>query len=188
MVLIRTIGGGNLRDTRHPPSRSHVGFFDRFKSREVETEHPVLGTLRYKSHTWRGHVVLTGLPPAELWLPGDESGPHPAAAAVAAELRAKWPTLQARLTIELFEHYTPYRESIAAESPSDDDGEFPLMHHSSEVWDHVHEPLVRVVMVGATPEIRLALSTEWDVEHTVGFSIRDWTLHDVSGSVLRDSF
>lgn len=165
-----------------------MGFFDRFKSREAEIEHPALGTLRYKSRTWRGHVELTGLPPAELWLPGDESGPTPAAATTAVELRTRWPQLQAKLTIELFEHYEPYRDSMGTDSATNDDGEFPLMHHSSEVWDHVHEPLVRVVMVGATPELRLALSTEWDVEHTLGFSIRDWTLRDFSGSVLRDSF
>lgn len=165
-----------------------MGLFDRFKSRGAEIEHPVLGKLRYQSRTWRGHVELTGLPPAELWLPGDESGPTPAAAATAAELRTRWAPLQAKLTVELFEHYTPYRESEGADSATHDDGEFPLMHHSSEVWDHVHEPLVRVVMVGSTPEIRLALSTDWDVEHTLGFSIRDWTLRDFSGSVLRDSF
>lgn len=165
-----------------------MGLFDRFKSRGAEIEHSVLGKLRYQSRTWRGHVELTGLPPAELWLPGDESGPTPSAATTAAELRTQWPQLQAKLTVELFEHYTPYRDSVGTDSSTHDDGEFPLMHHSSEVWDHVHEPLVRVVMVGPTPEIRLALSTDWDVEHTLGFSIRDWTLRDFSGSVLRDSF
>ena len=47
-------------------------------------------------------------------------------------------------------------------------------HGQDEVWRHLHKPAVAVRHTSTVYEIVLGLRVGWDLEHTVGATIRDW--------------
>lgn len=162
-----------------------MGFFDRFRTRQIADV--ALGTLDYRGGWWRGRLTLAALGDAELHLPGSDRAPsEPARSIVVDDLPRHWPALQSAIANALFEHYEPYRDA-AAEIDLDDVGDaVPSIASAAEVWRFVRQPLVRVADAGDGFDVRFAFDVAWDLEHTVGIFVHDWSVYDVSGSVLRD--
>ncbi|HEX4931861.1 MAG TPA: hypothetical protein VFV33_01705 [Gemmatimonadaceae bacterium] len=162
-----------------------MGFFDRFRTRQIADV--ALGTLEFRRGAWRGRLALPALGDAALVLPGDANSPaEEARALVVDELPRRWPALQQAVADALFEHYVPYRDA-SEELGLDEVGDaIPAIARAADVWRHVRDPLVRIADTGDGLEVRFAFDVAWDVEHTVGILVRDWSLYDVSGSVLRD--
>jgi len=162
-----------------------VGLFDRFRTRQIADV--ALGTLEFRGGWWRGRLGLPAVGEVELQLPGSDRSPsEPARAIVVDGLPRHWPELQLAIAAALFEHYEPYRDA-AAELDLDDVGDaVPSIASAAEVWRFVRKPLLRVADAGDGFDVRFAFEVAWDLEHTVGIFVHDWSIYDVSGSVLRD--
>lgn len=145
-------------------------------------DYPPLGRLTRKRGRWRGQISLEGLPVAAFSSSGPRGGPDPAALALATALISHWPALQPAVAAALYDHYVPYREAVEASKLPRDDA-FPILHGQDEVWRHLHKPAVAVRHTSTVYEIVLGLRVGWDLEHTVGATIRDWSLVDFSGSI-----
>ena len=126
---------------------------------------------------------LAGLPIAALSVPGGRSGPDAAGLSLAEELVTRWPDLRQELALALYEHYPPYGEAFELGDMPGEDGSLPRLSDSDEVWQHVSDPAVSLRTIGGGYEFLIGLQTGWDEEHTVGATIRDWSLVELSGSI-----
>ena len=139
--------------------------FGLFSSRAHED--PVLGLLTHSRGHWRGAIDLgEGLVP--LILAGDSAAPDPAALAEALALPARYPGWQERLRAELFAHYQPYAEAVAADAPVATEGAFPAIATAADVTAHASLAFVCIAPQDGRLVTELGFSVEWDAEHVVG--------------------
>lgn len=146
-------------------------------------DHPTLGLLTRSRGKWRGSIHLSGLPTAMLSVPGGRSGPDPVGLSLADELVSRWPDLREDLAEALYDHYLPYGEALESGEMPGDEASLPQLNKPDEVWRHVSDPAVAIRSIGGRHEILIGLQTGWDEEHTVGATIRDWSLVELSGSI-----
>jgi hypothetical protein len=147
--------------------------------KRVVVDHPRLGRLIRRGSKWRGKVSLEGLSDADLRIPGSRSGPDASALLQAIELIARWPGLRPAIAMALYEHYLPYREAVDAGEMAIEE-QASVLEAPEEVWSHVYDPVVNSRPAG---DVVVAFRTRWDVEHTVGAIIRNWSVAEFSGSV-----
>lgn len=151
--------------------------------RASSVDHPHFGLLKRSRGKWRGSIRLDGLPTAMLSVPGGHSGPAPAGLSLAEELVTRWPDLRPEIAEALHDHYLPYRESFESGDMPGEEVSFPRLSEPDEVWQHVSDPAVAIRAIRGRYEVLIGLQTGWDEEHTVGATIRDWSLVELSGSI-----
>jgi hypothetical protein len=151
-----------------------VGLFDFLKTPQSR-DHPVLGALRHGEGKWRGVIELDGAR-IPVFIPGSRSGPDPAALRSAEQSAAWWSQTRPDVARELFEHFDAGRE---AEIPG-----LPDIADASGVWAHARLTSVEVGPYGSNEEVRVAIHTAWDDEHTLGALIRNGDFVDLNGSIL----
>ncbi len=85
---------------------------------------------------------------------------------------------------ELFEHYRPYAEAIAAGEMPQPDEPFPHLSEASQVWPHVTALFVAVSPLDGTMTVELGYTVAWDEEHTLGARFQQGHFVELNGSVL----
>src|SRR5687767_4529928 len=109
---------------------------------------PRLGDLHYGFGKWTSsNARLFAKSMLPLRIPGDRSGPSPAALEVLKSTEAAYDNLKPEIAAKLFELYQNIAQSAPATQLSEELGyPFPKLHSPDDVWDHVR--LIRV-WVGA---------------------------------------
>lgn len=151
--------------------------------RSSPVDHPHFGPLKRSRGKWRGSIRLSGLPTATLSVPGTRSDPDPAGLSLAEELVTRWPALRSDVAAALYDHYLPYGEAFESGDMPGEEGSFPRLSDPDEVWQQVREPAVAIRSIRGSYEVLIGLQTGWDEEHTVGATIRDWSMVELSGSI-----
>jgi hypothetical protein len=160
-----------------------VGFLDLFK-RAAPHSDTVLGVLEWSGGYWKGAISVQGDGALPLRLSGTPAAPDAASLAMALELPDRFGGLLPALETALFEHYQPYRDAVAAGEFPEHPEPFPTIARAADVWEHATPEGVLVAPLdGVVPTIEIALRTDWDVEHTLGARIQDWSLVELCGSI-----
>ena len=81
----------------------------------------------------------------------------------------------------LYEHYLPYKEAV--EEGIEMRFLFPKMTDSAEAWSHVKPAHVLIEPLNGQWRVEIALTTDWDIEHTVAAIYSDWRFIELNGSV-----
>jgi hypothetical protein len=146
---------------------------------------PQLGELTRSRGHWRGSLTLAGGESVPLVLSGTKTEPDAQAIAVAKEVPAQFASWRATIEKELFEHYEPYAEALAAGKLEPMEEPFPEIKAQSGVWPHVKLVYVAVTPWGDTLTVELGYTTGWDVEHTLGALFQSGKFIELNGSVLQ---
>ncbi len=156
-----------------------MGLFDILKSEPYQD--PVLGALKRKRGRWHGTLILPGNGAVPLLLSGGKSTPDETSLLLARGLPDKYAGLRDEIQRHLFEHYEPYRDSVASgelDAPS-----FPTIKEPTDVWTHTKVDRVLIEPVEGVPTVEVAYRVAWDEEHTLGALIRNGGVFGFSGSV-----
>lgn len=156
--------------------------FGLFTSRSHED--PVLGLLTHSRGYWRGAIDLgEGLLP--LILAGDSAAPDAAALAEAKALPARYPGWLPRLRAELFAHYQPSAEAVAAGAPVASDGPFPAIATADAVMPHASLAFACIAPQAGRLVTELGYSVTWDAEHVVGLRFAGDVFLEACGSTRK---
>ena len=145
---------------------------------------PQLGTLVRKRGLWRGSFNFEFGHTVPVALSGTRREPDPQALANAhavPQVLASWRPLIERA---LFEHYSPYAESVAAGEAAPPIDGLPRIATPDEVWPHVTLVYVSVTPLSGIITTELAYTTVWDEEHTLGARFQSGEFVELCGSVL----
>ena len=83
----------------------------------------------------------------------------------------------------MLDHYRPYVE--IRDAVTEIEGSFPDVNSADDVWPHVHPLYVLVQRVGKEPVAEIALSVEWDPEHTLGARLIESKISELCPSIRR---
>lgn len=145
---------------------------------------PELGELRHTRGAWHGTIVLDGGAAVPLVLSGGRSAPDDEALHLARAIPVESASWRALVEPELFAHFEPYAEAVAAGELEAPTGGLPRIVAPSDVWPHVAAEFVRVERIGGAFFVEVGYSVAWDEEHTLGARFRDGRLRELNGSVL----
>lgn len=145
---------------------------------------PHLGMLVRRGGLWRGTIALA----ADLAVPLALSGPRGAPereALLAAQNVPRLLELRRKETEgALFEHYSPYAESVAAGEDIPPAAGLPPIGTPAEVWPHVHALFVLVSPLERVLTVEVGYRVAWDEEHTVAVRFQAGEFAGLCGSVL----
>ena len=153
-----------------------LGFFESKPFRDQQ-----VGTLERRHGRWIGSTVLPPHGQVELRVAGDRR-PDAASLLLAAAASAQFSAVRAELAAQLLEHYVPYQDAWQG-----NDLEYRGVDLSvpQDVWVHVLVASIDVDARRVNSPIEFRLDVAWDQEHTLGASVRDGTLVELNGSVIR---
>ncbi len=145
---------------------------------------PQLGELTRSRGHWRGSLALADGESVALVLSGTKTEPDAQALAIAKEVPAQFASWRTTLEKELFEHYSPYSEAVAAGELEPMEESFPEIATPNGVW-----PQAKLIYVAVTPldgslTVELGYTVAWDEEHTLGARFRTGKFIELNGSVL----
>jgi hypothetical protein len=154
-----------------------LGFFGSKPSRAQQ-----LGTLERRHAKWIGSTTLPPHGQVELRGAGDRAAPDAASLRLAAHVSEQLAAVRTELARRLFEHYVPYNDALQRNGVEDRVVELSA---PDDVWAHVLVALIDVDAMRVASPIEFLLEVGWDQEHTLGALVRDGTLVELNGSVLR---
>jgi hypothetical protein len=145
---------------------------------------PQLGEFRRSRGAWRGTVALAGVPSVPLVLSGGREAPDDGALKTARSIPSEYASWRPMIEPELFEHYSPYGEAIAAGEASPPPSSLPAIDTPASVWPHTTIRFVQVSPLDGDLTVEIGYRVTWDEEHTLGARIRGGRLLELCGSVL----
>jgi hypothetical protein len=144
---------------------------------------PVFGRLKRSGGVWRGTLEVGATPSVPLNLFGSGREPDAAALAAAREISAMFDAWRPSIQQALFDHYTPYGETIAAEGTAAQGTQMPVLQTPEQVWKHVTLQSVAVVKMGGIVTTELVYAAAWDDDHMLGARFQSGELVELCGSV-----
>ena len=153
------------------------GFFESKPFRDQQ-----LGTLERRHGKWVGMVTLPPHGQVELRVAGDRAAPDAASLRLAADASAQFSAVHGELASQLLEHYLPYQDAWQCNDLENRGVELSV---PEDVWAHVLVPSIEVDARRVESPIEFRLEVGWDQEHTLGALVRDGTLVELNGSVIR---
>jgi hypothetical protein len=153
-----------------------------FKSKPYSD--PQLGTLSRSKGMWRGSIQLPDSRPAPLVLAGDRSQPDSAALSTVRQMATDFPGWRSAIESALFEHYSPYGESVSSGERTETEDWIPHLVESGQVWQHASLDYVAVLPLQGTLTVELGYRIAWDREHCLGARFQQGRLVELNGSVL----
>ncbi len=143
----------------------------------------LLGELRRTGGIWRGMVGL-GEVSVPLAVHGPRSSPDPQALEIARAVPSSYPVWRELIAAEMFEHYAPYAEAVAAGDLEPPGQGLPRVTQPEEVWPHTSVEFVAVIPLDGELIVEIGYRVAWDEEHTLGARLRNGRLIELNGSVL----
>ena len=143
-----------------------------------------LGKLTRSRGHWRGSLTLDGRARVPLALSGTRSAPDAQAVAVAREVATQFGLWRPTIEKALFEHYSPYADTLAAGELPPASATFPSITAPHQVWPHVSLAFVSVTPLDGVLTTELGYTTAWDEEHTLGVRFQSGKFIELCGSVL----
>ena len=156
--------------------------FDLFKSPPFVD--PQLGEFRRTRGAWRGTFVLDGAAPVPLVLNGGRAAPDGEALRIARSIPSEYASWRPMIEPELFDHYSPYAEAVAAGEVSPPSSGLPRIDTPSSVWPHTTVEFVQVTPLRGALTVEIGYRVAWDEEHTLGARLRGGRFLELCGSVL----
>jgi hypothetical protein len=160
-----------------PSEASTLGFFESKPFRDQQ-----VGTLERRHGKWIGATALPGHGQVELRVAGDRAAPDAASLRLAADASAQFSAVGAELAGQLLEHYLPYQDAWQG---NDLENRGVELSAPEDVWAHVLVASIDVDARRVNSPIEFQLDVAWDQEHTLGAFVRDGTLVELNGSVIR---
>jgi len=148
-------------------------------------EDPQLGTLTRKRGLWRGTIALEAEGNVPIALAGSRREPDAGALAAAQALPGRFRSWRPVLERELFAHYEPYAESVAADARRKGTDPLAMPASPGEVWHHVDLQFISITPLDGTLTTELGFTTDWDDEHALGARFHGDRFVELNGSVLR---
>ena len=145
---------------------------------------PQLGELRRSRGAWRGALTLDAETPVPLIVSGGRAAPDPEALRIARAVPAEYPSWRPAIERELYDHYAPYAEAVAAGEWDPPSAGLPPIDAPSSVWPHTELEFVQVTPISAAITVEIGYRVTWDDEHTLGARLREGRLLELCGSVL----
>jgi hypothetical protein len=145
---------------------------------------PQLGEFHRSWGKWRGTIKLDAESSVPLVLSGRRASPDPEALRIAQKLPYDYPALKKVVEKELFEHYSPYAEAVAAGEEDPPSSGLPRIDTPSSVWSHTTLEYVQVSPLDGILSVEIGYRVAWDEEHTLGARFRNDKLLELCGSVL----
>jgi hypothetical protein len=146
---------------------------------------PQLGEFHRSRGAWYGSLKLDNAEsPVPLVISGGRDGPDAEALRIAQSVPSDYASWRPAIERELFDHYTPYREAVAAEEMSAPSSGLPPIEAPSLVWLHTILVFVQVAPISGVLAVEIGYQVTWDEEHTLGARFRDGQLLELCGSVL----
>ena len=145
---------------------------------------PQLGELHRSRGAWRGTLKLDGEAPVTLILSGSRAAPDAEALRIARSLPSDYASWRPAIERELFDHYSPYAETVAAGELDAPSSGLPPIDAPSSVWGHTTLAFVQVTPLGGVLTVEIGYRVAWDEEHTLGARFRAGQLLELCGSVL----
>jgi hypothetical protein len=144
---------------------------------------PQLGELRRKRGRWRGAILL-GVNRVPLVLSGSRRAPDAKALSSARNISRNYEGWQSVIATEMFEHYLPYAEAVAAGEAEPPQGWWPNIGAASEIWPYTSVEYVLVAPFDGKLTVEIGYRVAWDDEHTLGARFREGRFLELCGSVL----
>jgi uncharacterized protein DUF6985 len=145
---------------------------------------PQLGEFHRSRGAWRGALALDGSALVPLVLSGGRAAPDGDALRIARSIPSEYASWRPMIELELFEHYSPYAEAVAAGEVSPPPSIFPRIDTPSSVWPHTTIEYVQVSPLSGDLTVEIGYRVVWDEEHTLGARFRGGRLLELCGSVL----
>jgi len=162
--------------------RSQSRMLEFFKSASFVD--PQLGELHRSRGTWRGTLKLDAEAPVPLVLSGGRAAPDAEALRIAQSVPSDYASWRPAIERELFDHYSPYAEAVAAGELNSPSSGLPPIDAPSSVWGHTTLAFVQVTPLGGVLTVEIGYRVAWDEEHTLGARFRAGQLLELCGSVL----
>ncbi len=132
---------------------------------------------------WRGAILL-GATRVPLVLSGSRQAPDAEALSIARNVSPSYEGWKALIASEMFEHYSPYAEAVAAGEAEPPQDRLPNIRAASEVWPHTSVEFVQVAPLDSKLTVEIGYRVAWDEEHTLGARFCDGRFLELCGSVL----
>ncbi|MDF1486643.1 hypothetical protein PY257_15900 [Ramlibacter sp. H39-3-26] len=147
-------------------------------------EHPVLGTMHWRSGHWRTAVALVGGDPTPLILAGSRKKPDDAAISEALALPELLVKHRQQIASALFEHFEPYDDAHTDRRLIDEDGELPGIRNPRDALEESELVAVLVKPLDGVMTVEFCFTTTWDREHTLGARFQRGEWLELCGSTL----
>ena len=144
---------------------------------------PQLGELRRSRGLWRGTITLDGRQ-VPLAVAGSRTAPDADALQLARAVNGDFASWRSAIAGALFEHYSPYAESVTAGEEEPPSGGMPSLTGPDGVWPHTTPEFVAVTRLDGTMTLEIGYRVAWDEEHTLGARIQNDRFAGLNGSVL----
>ena len=144
---------------------------------------PALGELRRKRGAWRGSVRLDGRD-VPLVIRGGRNEPEADMLAAARSLPGDIGSWKLVIERELFEHYAPYAEAVAANEEDPPVAGLPKIDSPADVWAHTTPVYVLIERMRGVLTFEIGYRAAWDEEHTLGARFQNGRWLELNGSVL----
>jgi hypothetical protein len=145
---------------------------------------PQLGELLRSGGAWRGTLKLDAEASVPLVLSGGRAAPDPEALRIARSIPSDYPSWRPAIERELFDHYSPCAEAVAAGELDPPSPGLPPIDAPSSVWPHTNLEFIQVAPLSGVLTVEIGYRVAWDEEHTLGARIRGGQLLELCGSVL----
>jgi uncharacterized protein DUF6985 len=145
---------------------------------------PQLGELHRSRGAWRGTLKFDGEVPVPLVLSGERAAPDAEALRIARSVPSDYASWRPAIERELFDHYSPYAEAVAAGQPAVPSSGLPPIDTPSSVWLHTTLAFVQVTPLGGVLTVEIGYRVAWDEEHTLAARFQGGQLLELCGSVL----
>jgi hypothetical protein len=145
---------------------------------------PQLGELRRSRGAWRGTLRLGVEAPVPLVLCGGRAAPDAEGLRIARSVPSDYPSWRPAIERELFDHYSPYAEAVAAGELDPPSSGLPPIDAPAAVWPHTTLEFVQVAPLDGVLTVEIGYRVAWDEEHTLGARFRGGKLFELCGSVL----
>src|SRR4029077_11186375 len=97
---------------------------------------PQLGELHRSRGAWRGTLKLDAEAPVPLVLSGGRAAPDAEALRIAHTVTSEYASWRPAIELELFDHYSPYSQAVAAGELDAPPSGLSPMDAPSSVWGH----------------------------------------------------
>jgi hypothetical protein len=144
----------------------------------------LLGEFAHSRGHWRGAIALDGATNVPLVLSGRRSGPDELAVVMARSLPDAFASWRPTIEAELFEHFSPYAEAVAAGQLPVAAEQFPIISTPSQVWPHVSLVFASVTPLDGELTFEVGYTTAWDIEHMLGARFRTSKFLELCGSIV----
>lgn len=145
---------------------------------------PQLGELNRLRGAWRGTLKVDIGVAVPLVLSGGRAAPDAEAMRIARSVPSDYPSWRPAIERELFDHYSPYAEAVAAGDLDPPISGLPPIDAPSSIWPHATLEFVRVAPLGGVLTVEIGYRVVWDEEHTLGARFRSGQLLELCGSIL----